>query len=147
MGLLRTQSTLLAAAEGIDVHVGQVAQRLDAVEDRQDAQAAEVEEGRCRCGTLIGSVPETAGPGSAFEGFEGPRPGTADESADEMSPVGSVSGFRTWASIREVEPALERSSAEAEALDWVARHPLRSPSPGWDADDLDAAIAAFPELL
>jgi hypothetical protein len=145
--LLRTQGTLLAAAEGIDVHVSQVAQRLEAVEDRQDAQAVEVEEGRCRCGTLVESAPGTTGPGSAFGGFEGPRSGTADQSADEASSVGSVAGFRTWASIREVEPALERSSAEAEALAWVEQHPLRSPSPGWDADDLDASIAAFPELL
>jgi hypothetical protein len=119
--------------------VSQVAQRLDTVEDRQDAQAVEVEEGR--------SAPGTTGPGSAFGGFEGPRSGTADQSADEASSVGSVAGFRTWASIREVEPALERSSAEAEALAWVEQHPLRSPSPGWDADDLEASIAAFPELL
>jgi hypothetical protein len=143
--LLQTQSTLLAAAEGIDVHVGQVTQRLDAVEDRQDAQAMEVEEGRCHCGTLVESVLGTTGPGSAFKGFEDPRSGTVDESADEASPVGSVAGFRTWASIREVGPALE--SAEVEALAWVEQHPLRSPSPGWDADDLDASIAAFPELL
>jgi hypothetical protein len=73
--------------------VGQVAQHLDAVEDRQDAQAVEVEEGRCRCGTLVESVLGTAGPGSLFEGFEGPRSRTVDESADETSPVGSVSGL------------------------------------------------------
>jgi hypothetical protein len=127
--------------------VGQVAQRLDAIEDRQDAQAVEVEEGRCHCGTLVESVPGTTGPGSTFEGFGGPRSGTADQSADEASPVGSVAGFRTWASIREVEPALDRSSVEAEALAWVEQHPLRSPSPGWDADNLEASIAAFPELL
>jgi hypothetical protein len=145
--LLRTQSTLLAAAEGIDVHVGQVAQRLDVVEDRQNTQAVEVEEGRCHCGTLVESVPGTAGPGSLFEGFEGPRSGTVDDFADKTSPVRSVAGFRTWASIREVEPALERLSAEAEALAWVEQHPLRSPSPGWDADNLDASIAAFPGLL
>jgi hypothetical protein len=145
--LLQTQSTLLAAAEGIDVHVGQVAQRLDAVEDRQDAPAVEVEEGRCHCETLVESVPGTTGPGSAFEGFGGLRSGTVDESADEASPVGSVAGFRTWASIWEVEPALERSSAEAEALAWVEQHPLHSPSPGWDVDDLDVSIATFPELL
>jgi hypothetical protein len=73
--LLQTQSTLLAAAEGIDVHVGQLAQRLDAVEDQQDAQAVEVNEGCCRCGTLVESVPVTEGPGSIFEGFDAPRSG------------------------------------------------------------------------
>jgi hypothetical protein len=136
-------------AEGIDVHVGQVAQRLAAVEDRQEAQAVEVEEGRCHCGTLVELVPVTVGPGSLFEGFDGPRSGAVTDSDDKTSPVGSVVGFRTWASIREGEAALGRSSveAEAEALAWVEQHPLRSPSPSWDADDLDASIAAFPELL
>jgi hypothetical protein len=114
--LLWTQSTLLAAAEGIDVHVGQVAQHLDAVEDRQEAQAVEVEEGCCCCGTLVESVLVTAGPGSLFKGFDGPRSGAVTNSDDKTSPVGSVVGFRTWASIREVEPTLDRSSAEAEAL-------------------------------
>jgi hypothetical protein len=91
------QSTLLAAAEGIDVHVGQVAQRLDAVEDRQEAQAVEVEEGRCCYGTLVESVLVTMGPGSLFEGFDGPRSGAVTDSDDKTSPVGSVAGFRTWA--------------------------------------------------
>jgi hypothetical protein len=145
--LLRTQSTLLAAAEGIDVHVGQVAQHLDAVEDRQEAQAVEVEEGRCHCGMLVELVPVTAGPGSLFKGFDGLRSGAVTNSDDETSPVGLVAGFRTWASIWEVEPTLDHSSAEAEALAWVEQHPLHSPSPSWDADDLDASIAAFPELL
>jgi hypothetical protein len=127
--------------------VGQVAQRLDAVEDQQEAQAVEVEEGHCHCGMLVELVPVTAGPGSLFKGFDGPRSGAVTDSDDETSPVGSVAGFRTWASIWEVEPALERLSVEAEALAWVEQHPLRSPSPGWDADNLNASIAAFPKLL
>jgi hypothetical protein len=78
--LPQTQSTLLAVAEGIDVHVGQLAQRLDAVEDQQDTQAVDVDEGHCRCGTLMESVPVTEGPGSIFEEFDAPQLGAVTES-------------------------------------------------------------------
>jgi hypothetical protein len=55
--------------------------------------------------------------------------------------------MRTWASVWEMEPAIDHSSAEVEAVAWVEQHSMHSPSPSWDADDLDASIAAFPELL
>jgi hypothetical protein len=71
--LLGTQSTLLAATEGMDVHLTQMSPCLEDVEDRQEAQAADLEEGRCHCGTLVELVPVTQSPGSIFEGFEGLR--------------------------------------------------------------------------
>jgi hypothetical protein len=138
---------VLAAAEGIDVHVGQLTQRLDAVEDRQEAQAVDMEEGHCRCGTLVESVPVTEGPGSIFVGFNAPRSGAVTESEEGTSPVPLIGGMRAWASVQEMEPDVGCSSAEVEAVAWVEQQLMHSPSPGWDADDLDASIAAFPELL
>jgi hypothetical protein len=69
-GLLGTQGTLLAATEGMDVHLTQVSQHLEDVEDRQDRQAADLEEEHYHCGTLVELVP-AQNPGPFFEGFEG----------------------------------------------------------------------------
>jgi hypothetical protein len=113
-GLLQTQSTLLVAMEGMDVHVGQIAQCLDVVEDRQEAQAVDVEEGRCRCGTLVESVPMTEGPGSLFKGFEGPWSEAVTEPDKEVLPPPMVEEMRVWAGIWETEPEVSRSSAEVE---------------------------------
>jgi hypothetical protein len=146
-GLLGTQSALLAATEGMDVHLSQLSQRVEDVEDRQERQAVDLEEGRCRCGTLVESAPVTRSPGSLFEGFEGPRSGAITDSDEEVLPVPTIAEMRVWAGVREPEPEASHSSSEVEALDWVDRHPMRSPSPGWDADDIDASLAAFPELL
>jgi hypothetical protein len=145
--LLQTQSTLLTTAEGIDVHVGQLAQHLDAVEDRQDTQVVDVDEGHCRCGTLVELVPVTKGPGSIFEGFDTPRLGAVTKSDEEILPVPMIGEMRVWAGVQETEPEISHSSAEVEALAWVEWHPMHSPSPGWDVDNVDAALAAFPELL
>jgi hypothetical protein len=93
------------------------------------------------------SVPVTEGPGSIFEGFDAPQSGAVTESDEEVLPVPTIGEMRVWAGVRETEPEIGCSSAEVEALAWVERHPMRSPSPGWDADDVDATLAAFPELL
>jgi hypothetical protein len=61
--------------------------------------------------------------------------------------VPTVEEMRVWAGVREPEPEVSRSSAEVEALAWVEQHPMHPPSPGWDADDIEASIAAFPKLL
>jgi hypothetical protein len=96
---------------------------------------------------LVELVPVTEGPGSIFEGFNAPRSGAMTESNEEVLPVPTIGEMRVWAGVRETEPEIGRFSAEVEALDWVERHPMCSPSPGWDVDDVDAALAAFPELL
>jgi hypothetical protein len=118
-GLLRTQSTLLAATEGMDVHVGQLSQRLDVVEDQQEAQAVDFKEGRCWCGTLVESAPVMRSPGSLFEGFKGPWSGAVTESDEEVLPVPTIEEMRVWAGVREPEPEVSHSSSEAEALAWV----------------------------
>jgi hypothetical protein len=81
----------------MDVHLTQMSQCLEDVEDHQEAQAADLEEGRCCCGTLVESVPVTQGPGSIFEGFEGPRSGVVIDSDDEILPVVTVEEMRVWA--------------------------------------------------
>jgi hypothetical protein len=131
----------------MDVHVGQISQCLDAVEDRQEAQAVDVKEGHCQCGTLVESAPVMQSPGSLFEGFEGLQSGAVTESDEEALPMPTVEEMRVWAGVREPEPEVSRSSLEVEVLAWVEQHPMRSPSPGWGADDIEASIAAFPELL
>jgi hypothetical protein len=84
---------------------------------------------------------------SIFEGFDAPRLGAVTESEEGTSLVPSIGGMRAWASIQEMEPNIGCSSVEVEAVTWVEQHPMHSPSPGWDADDIDASIAAFPKLL
>jgi hypothetical protein len=61
--------------------------------------------------------------------------------------VVTVEEMRVWAASRESEPEAGPSSSEAEALDWVDRYPMCPPSPGWDEEDIEASLAAFPELL
>jgi hypothetical protein len=58
-----------------------------------------------------------------------------------------MEGMRVWAASRESEPKAGPSLLEAEALDWVERYPMHPPSPGWDEEDIEASLAAFPELL
>jgi hypothetical protein len=118
-----------------------------AVEDRQEAHAADLEEGCCHCGTLVESVPVTQNPSSLFKGFEQPRSGVVTDSNDEVLPVVTMEGMRVWAATREPKPEASFLSSEAEALDWVERHPMRLPSPGWDEEDIEASLAASPELL
>jgi hypothetical protein len=89
----------------------------------------------------------TQSPGSLFEGFEGSQLGAVTESDDEVLPVVMVEEMRVWAGVREPEPEVSRLFLEVEALAWVERYPMHSPSPGWDADDVEAALVAFPELL
>jgi hypothetical protein len=89
----------------------------------------------------------TRSPRSLFDGFEGPRSGAVAESDDEGLPVVTVEEMRVWASGREPEPEVSYLFSEAEAVAWVKRHPMRSPSPGWDVDDIGASLVAFPELL
>jgi hypothetical protein len=61
--------------------------------------------------------------------------------------VPTIGEMRVWAGVRETEPEIDCLPAEVKALAWVEQHPMRSPSPGWDADNVDATLAAFPELL
>jgi hypothetical protein len=107
----------------MDVHLNQLSQYLEDVEDRQERQAADLKEGPCHCGTFVESVPVTQSPGPLFEGFEGPRLGAVTESDDEVLPVVMIEKMRVW------------------------RYPIQSPSPSWDVDDSEASLAAFPELL
>jgi hypothetical protein len=86
-------------------------------------------------------------PGSLFKGFEGPQLGAVTESDEEVLPMPMVEEMRAWAGVRELEPEVSCSSLKVEALAWVERHPMCSLSPGWDADDIEASIAAFPECL
>jgi hypothetical protein len=131
----------------MDVHLNQLSQHLEDVEDQQERQAVNLEEGHCCCGTLVESAPVTQSPGFLFEGFEAPRSGAVTKSDDEGLPVVTVEEMRVWASSREPEPEVSYSSSEAEAVAWVERYPMRSPSPGWDVDDIEASLAVFPELL
>jgi hypothetical protein len=131
----------------MDVYLNQLSQRVEDVEDRQERQAVDLEEGHCRCGTLVESAPVTRSTGSLFEGFEGPRSGAVTNSDEEVLPVPTIEEMRVWAGVRGPEPEASCSSSEAEVLAWVDQHPMCSPSPGWDADDIDASLAAFPELL
>jgi hypothetical protein len=147
MGLLGTQSTLLAATEGMDVHLTQMSQHLEDVEDCQEAQAANLEKGHCRCGTLVELVLVMQGPGSLFKGFEGPRSGVVTDSDDEVLPMVTMEGMRVWSTTREPKPEAGPLSSEAEALDWVERHPMCPLSPAWDEEDIKASLAAFLELL
>jgi hypothetical protein len=131
----------------MDVHLNQLSQHLEDIEDQQERQAADLEEGCCCCGTLVESAPVTQSPGFLFEGFEGPQLGAMTKSDDEGLSVVTVEEMRVWASGREPEPEVSYLSSEVEAIAWVERHPMRSPSPGWDVDDIEASLAAFPELL
>jgi hypothetical protein len=131
----------------MDVHFNQLSQCLEDVEDQQERQAANLEEGHCHCGTLVESAPVTWSPGSLFEGFEGPQSGAVTDLDDKVLPVVMVEEMRVWASVREPEPEVSYSSSEVEAVAWVERHPMRSPSPGWNVDDIETSLAAFPELL
>jgi hypothetical protein len=110
-------------------------------------QAVNLEEGRYHCGTLVESAPVTQSPGSLFEGFEGPWSRAVTDSDERVLPVASVEEMRVWAGVREPEPEVSRSSLEAEVVAWVERHPMHSLSPSWDVDNMEAALAAFPELL
>jgi hypothetical protein len=58
-----------------------------------------------------------------------------------------VEEMRVWAGVREPELEVSHLSSKTEAVDWVEWHPMRSPSLGWDIDDIEASLAAFPELL
>jgi hypothetical protein len=131
----------------MDVHLTQMSQHLEDVEDCQEAQAANLEKGHCCCGTLVESVPVTQSPGLIFEGFEGPQSGAVTDSHDEVLPVVTVEEMRVWATSRESKPKAGPSSSEAEALDWVERYLMHPLSPGWDEEDIEALLAAFPELL
>jgi hypothetical protein len=108
------------------VHLGQLSQHLEEVEDRQEVQPADLEEGCCCCGTLVELVPVTRCPRSIFEGFEGLRSGAVTESDDKVLPMVRVEEMRVWASVREPEPEISHSSSEVEAVDWVERHPMCS---------------------
>jgi hypothetical protein len=55
--------------------------------------------------------------------------------------------MRVWAASKESKPKAGPSLSEAEALDWVKRYPIHPPSPGWDEEDIEALLAAFPEFL
>jgi hypothetical protein len=131
MGLLRKQGTLLAATEGMDIYLGQLAQCFEEVEDQQEVQAVDLEAGCYLCGNLVELVPVTRSPGLIFKGFEGPRSGVVTESDDEVLPVVTVEEMRVWAGVREPEPEISHLSSEAEAIDWVKRHPMCSTSPDW----------------
>jgi hypothetical protein len=54
--------------------------------------------------------------------------------------------MRAWADTRALKLETGSLSSKAEALDWVTRHPMCSPSP-WSEDGIEASLAVFPELL
>jgi hypothetical protein len=113
----------------MDVHLNQLSQHLEDVEDQQERQAVNWEEGCCHCGTLVELVPVQS-PGPFFEGFEGAlRSGVVTDSDNEVQLEVMLEEMRVWANTREPELKAGPSSSEAEALDWVAHHPMRPPSP------------------
>jgi hypothetical protein len=110
---------LLAVMEGMDVHVGQISQHVDAVGDRQEAQAVDVKEACCWCGTLVESAPMMQNPRSLFKGFKGPWLGAITKLDEEVLLVPTVEEMRVWAGVREPEPEVSCLSLEAEVLAWV----------------------------
>jgi hypothetical protein len=130
----------------MDVHLTQLSQHLEDIEDHQERQAADLEEGHCRCGTLVELV-SAQSPGPFFEGFEGaPRSSAVTDLGDEVQLEATMGEMRVWANTRESKPEAGPLSSKAKALDWVACYLMHPPSP-WSEDGIEASLAVFPKLL
>jgi hypothetical protein len=107
----------------------------------------EIEEGHCRCGTLVGEAGSSTTPESipsplgSFRLIVGS--GEVLDDSVELERALSWEEMRDWAVRRSGD-----ADGDAEVADWIVRHPMQAPPlPTWSEADIEAFLAAFPELL
>jgi hypothetical protein len=133
--------------EGMDCKLSNVADRGEAMSCHLVGVTAEIEEGRCCCGTLVGEAGSSTTPESIPSPMGSFRliVGSGDVLNDSVKSERALSWeeMRDWA-VRQSGDA----DGDAEVTDWIVRYPMQAPpSLTWSEADIEASLAAFPELL